>query len=204
MFPKFAPRSVLAPTVLGIFFLILTAAPAGAAEIGSKIGNFQIADSSGESWSLRSYSGKTVVLLFWSYKCPVSLSYDSRFEELRKKYVPKGAVIIGIDSNSNESPEEIRENLENRKMNLQVLSDPEGNAAEKLGASHSPCIFIIDGDSVLRYKGALDNNRKPGEAGRTAFAEDALEAVLQGQEVKVTETNPVGCRIKQRAGIIGR
>ena len=181
--------------ILGIY--AVTPRQSAAAEIGSKLPNFQLADASGEAWSLRSYSGKIVVLVFWSYKCPVSLSYDTRIEELQNRYAAKGVVIVAIASSSNESPEEIQANLTNRKMHLPVLLDSEGNVAEKLGATHAPNVFLLDGEGMLRYRGALDNNKKPGENGRIGYVEEALDSILAGRDVRVTETPPLGCSIKQ-------
>ncbi len=175
-----------------------------AADIGSKIANFQLTDNSGESWSLRNYAGKTVVLVFWSCKCPISLSYDSRVEELRTRYAAQGIVVAGVASNTNETPEEIRANLANRKMLLPVLLDSEGNLAEKLGATHTPSVFVIDGNEILRYKGAFDNNKKPGESGRIAYVEEALNAILAGQEIRLKETGSFGCGIKQGRAASGR
>jgi|WetSurMetagenome_2_1015567.scaffolds.fasta_scaffold164177_2 peroxiredoxin len=168
-----------------------------AAEIGSKVSNFQLADVSGEAWSLRSYSGKIVVMVFWSYKCPVSLSYDTRIEELQNRYGSKGVITVAIASSSNESPEEIRANHSNRGMHLPVLLDSEGNVAEKMGATHAPDVFILDGEGILRYRGALDNNKRPGENGRIGYAEEALDSILAGRDVRITETRPLGCSLKQ-------
>jgi len=187
--------------ILGVY--AITPGQSAAAEIGTKFPNFQLADSSGEAWSLRSNSGKIVVLVFWSYKCPVSLSYDARIEELQSRYAANGVVTVSIASSSNESPEEIQANLANRKMRLTVLLDSEGNVAEKLGATHAPSVFILDGDGILRYRGALDNNRKPGENGRIAYVEDALDSILAGHDVRLPETHPLGCTIKQGRGATG-
>ena len=168
-----------------------------AAEIGSRVPNFQLADASGEAWSLRSNSGKIVVVIFWSYKCPVSLSYDTRIEELQNRYGEQGVITVAIASSSNESPEEIRANLSNRKMHLPVLLDSEGNVAEKMGATHAPNVFILDGEGILRYRGALDNDKGPGENGRIGYVEEALDSILAGRAVRITETRPLGCSIKQ-------
>ncbi len=83
---------------------------AGAADIGTKIANFQLSDTSDGTHSLNSYSGNVVVLVFWSFKCPVSLAYVERMEEIRNKYEGKKVVLLVIASSPNETPEEIRAN----------------------------------------------------------------------------------------------
>lgn len=67
---------------------------AGAADIGSQIANFQLSDTSEKTHSLNAYSGNVVVLVFWSFKCPVSLAYIDRIEEIRSKYEGKKVVVL--------------------------------------------------------------------------------------------------------------
>jgi len=193
-------RLSVARVVIMLLLICGTTYPACAADIGSPIANFQLSDISGEIRSLRSFSGKVVVLVFWSYKCPVVLAYNSRIEELQKKYRAKGVAVLGVDSGANESAEEIKANIANLQVTFPVLLDSEGNVAEKLGATHAPSVFILDREGILRYKGALDNNKKPGESGRVAYAEDVLDSVLSGRPVSVSETRPFGCIIKPTMG----
>jgi len=172
-----------------------TAPPAG---IGSPVGDVLLPDTSGANRSLQSFSGKVVVFVFWSFKCPVSLAYDERVEALQNKYRSRGVVVLGVASSANETSSEIRANLTNLNISMPVLLDSEGSLAEQLGATHTPGIFILDTGGVLRYRGALDNNKKVGDKGRIAYAEDAIEAILTGRAVTVPETRPFGCVIRRR------
>jgi peroxiredoxin len=176
----------------------LYAQPTQTAGIGSAIDNLQLPDASGTSRTLRSYSGKVVVFVFWSYKCPVALAYNDRIEALRKKYAGRGVEVFGVSSGANESPSEIRANLDNLNITMPVLLDSEGKLAEQLGATHTPGVFILDRSGVLRYRGALDNNKKVGDNERQAYAEDAIDAVLGGRAVAVPETRPFGCTIRRK------
>jgi peroxiredoxin len=171
---------------------------AAAAEIGSKVGNFQLPDITGTPQSMQSHTGKIIVLFFWSFKCPVSLVFNNRIEAIQHKYRDKPVVIIGIASAADETQPEIRANADNLKITMPILIDEEGNLAEKLGATHAPSVFILDGEMILRYKGALDNNRKPGEKGRMAYAENAIDDLLAGRSVSVPETRPFGCNMRLR------
>jgi peroxiredoxin len=180
------------------FWIMLCTSTVAGAELGSKLQSFQLKDTSGATRSLESYSGKIIVFVFWSFKCPVSLAYDDRVEKLQAKYTDKGIVVLGVASGANDSPDEIRANAANLKIQFPVLLDSEGDLAENLGATHTPDVFILDKEAVLRYRGALDNNKKPGESGRIAYAEDAIDAILAGRVAPVSETRPFGCSIKRR------
>lgn len=170
--------------------------PAAAAQTGEKAPNFVLRDTEGNEHALSRYAGRIVVLEFWSFKCPVTLAYGERMTALQEKYQRSGVVILSVASNRNESPQEIKRNVENLKIRRPVLIDTDGGLAERLGVTHAPSIFILDGQGVLRYRGSLDNNKEPGERGRRAFAEEAIDALLAGRAVAQPETREFGCTIR--------
>lgn len=168
-----------------------------AIDIGSKISISQPMSVVNGSQS-PDFSGKLVIFVFWSFKCPVALAYDDRINRLQEKYGNRGVVVFGVASAFNETQAEIRANAANLNLNVPVLVDTEGNLAEMFGATHTPSIFMFDENKVLRYKGALDNNKKAGESGRAAYVEEALDAILEGRPVAVPETRAFGCSIRRR------
>jgi peroxiredoxin len=178
--------------------MIFCAGPVAGAEIGAKIAGFQLRDVSGATRSLKSYSGKIVVFIFWSFKCPVSLAYNERVEKLQKKYADRDVALIGVASGANDNSDELQANAANLKITFPILLDSEGILAENLGATHAPEVVIIDKESVLRYRGALDNNKKPVESGRIAYAEEAIDTILGGSALHAPEIRPFGCSIKRR------
>ena len=172
-----------------------------AAQIGQKVPDFRLPDASGRMHSLETYlgSGKVVVVAFWSFKCSTSLTSNEKLAALQEKYRNRGVVVLAVASNANESAAEIQKNAANLNLPFTILVDKDGALAERLEATHTPHLFIIDGDGVLRYRGALDNNKQPGEGGRIAYAEDALDAILAGRPVPQPETKTFGCSIKRKA-----
>jgi peroxiredoxin len=170
-----------------------------AADIGEKIGEFRLQDTAGNIHSLDSYAGKVIVLAFWSFKCPVALACNDRLTALQSKYGNRGVVVLGVASNANESKAEIQRNVSNLNLSFPILLDSDGMVAERLGASHTPSIFILDPGAILRYKGSLDNNKKLGDRGREANAEEAIDSILAGQPVAKPETAFFGCSIKRKS-----
>lgn len=62
----------------------------------------------------------------------------------------------------------------------------------------TPDIFVLDGDGILRYRGAPDADHvDPSQD--AAWLRGALDAVLDGRTPDPAETAPVGCSIKWRA-----
>jgi peroxiredoxin len=171
------------------------------AQVGAKVSDFRLPDATGVEHSLQQYlsAGQVVVLQFWSFKCPISLGYDERLVAMQRKYQNRGVKVLAIASNANESPAEIQRNASSRNLPFPILIDRDGILAERLGATHTPAMFVVSRDGVLRYRGAMDNNKQLGESGRLAYAEDAIDAVLAGQTPSPSETKIVGCSIKGKA-----
>ena len=166
--------------------------------IGEKVGDIRLPDTSGKMQSLDSYAGKVVVLAFWSFKCPTALAWNDRLTALQTRYGSQGVVLLAVDSSSNESEVEIRRNAANLNVAFPILVDSEGVVAEKLGATLTPSLCILDRSGILRYRGAWDNREKVGDKKREAYAESAVENILAGQAVANPETQVSGCSIRRR------
>jgi len=175
------------------------------AEVGKPVPDFSLEDLRGKKWSLSDHradekegrAGKIVVINFWSCTCPITAEYEDRIGRIGKEYAEKGVVLVGIDSNFNEPKEEIVETTKGRGIEHPILLDLEGKVAGLLGARTTPHVFVVDAKGVLRYMGHVDNRKKPGSDGRIAYLQDALEALVRGEEVKITKTDPHGCAIKR-------
>lgn len=194
-------RSRRVATFLIAAFLLISCPIFSTAQVGEKAPDFRLTDQAGVEHSLQRYldAGEVVVLEFWSFKCSVSLGYDERLIALQRKYQNRGVRVLAVASNANESAAEIQRNASARNLPFPILVDREAVVAERLGATHTPSIVILSRDGVVRYRGALDNNKQVGEGGRVAHAEDALEAILGGQPVSTPETKVFGCSIKGKA-----
>jgi len=177
--------------------LLMTVAGLIGADVGDRVGDLSLTDAEGKVHSLSGYSGKVVVLAFWSFKCPVALAYDERMRDLNGKYSGRDVVFLAVSSNVNETAVEIRRNAANLKLPYPVLMDAEGELAARLGATFSPSVFILDRGGVVRYQGAVDNNKRPGERGRVPHVENALDSILSGQTIEVQETPPFGCALRR-------
>jgi peroxiredoxin len=185
----------------GLAMLLLAAVggdPVSAAEIGARIDGFHLMDTAGNEQSLQAYTGKILVLFFWSFKCPVSLAYAGSIEELQNKYRNQGILVLGVDSAANESAEEIRANAGGLGRTIPILLDPDAEFAGKLGATHTPSIFVLDENAILRYRGAPDRYIFSGERGRVGFLDNVLDALLSHGTISLSVTNVFGCNIKKR------
>jgi hypothetical protein len=75
------------------------------------------------------------------------------------------------------------------------LRDESQEVARAYDAKTTPDVFVLDGDGILRYRGAPDADHM-NESLNADWLRDALDAVLDGRDVDQAETTPVGCSVK--------
>ncbi len=191
------------PVALAV--LVLGQGEAPRAELGKPVPDLALKDLKRKAWRLSDFradegearAGKVVLVNFWSSTCPVMAEYEERLARLHKDYAEKGVQFLFVASNFNEPRQDLEETAKSRGVEVPILLDPDSKAADLFGARTTPHVFILDRKGVLRYSGHVDNKKKPGAEGRVAYAEEALAAVLKGEEVKVPRTEPHGCAIKR-------
>lgn len=190
---------------LTLVFLALSAATAaGSAEkssapIGNQIDNFKLSDYLGTSHQLADWKDKkAVVIAFLGAECPLCLQYGPRLAELAKEYDPRGVAFVGIDSNQQDSLQEIARYAQTQNIEFTLLKDPGNNVADQFGAQRTPEVFLLDAERVVRYRGRIDDQFGVGYARPAPQCRDlaeAIDAVLADKDVATTVTKAVGCYI---------
>ena len=172
---------------------------AGAVAIGEKLQPFKLNDTGGKTVDLAGLQGrKAVVLMFIATQCPVSNAYNERMAALSREYAGRGVAFVGINSNRQESVEEIAGHAAQHGFAFPVLKDVGNVQADHFGAQVTPEIYVYDPGWVLRYHGRIDDDRS-GANVKSQDLRNALDAVLTGKPVPVAETKAFGCTIKRVA-----
>lgn len=162
-----------------------------------KFDNFSLKDVNGKEYSLQYFkNSKAIVIIFVSTRCPVSNDYNSRMESLYKEYKDKGVAFIGINSNKEESVEEIKEHSKKNGLNFLILKDVRNKIADKFGASFTPEVYVLNSSFELLYHGRIDDSRKIKNV-KQEDLKNGLNEILSGKEVTVKETKAFGCTIKR-------
>ena len=138
---------------------------------------------------------KAIVVCFTCNNCPVAVAYEDRFVDFTKKYADKGVKFIAINVNAREDLDKMKQRAEEKGLNYPYAYEESGASAVAFGAKVTPHIFVLDGDRKVAYIGAFDDNQNPDKVGK-AYVADAVDAILAGKSVPVTETRPVGCGIQ--------
>ena len=191
---------------LSLAALALVASPALAGKFNTKIDIGQKAPSfsgipavMGEkdvTVSLEDTKEDVVVLVFLANHCPVVGMYEDRMIDLANEFKGKNVKVVAVSVNRNETDRlpQIKERVKEKGYNFVYGYDESQKMGKAYGASATPEFFVLDKERVIRYTGALDDNRDEGKAKET-YVKDAVNALLNGETIKVTETRPDGCAI---------
>jgi peroxiredoxin len=147
-------------------------------------------------------ASKAVVVVFLGTACPVNNAYLPRLVELHKKYSADGVQFLAINANKIDQVNAVAEHARQHAIPFPVLKDAQGQVADLFEARRTPEAFILDGQRKICYRGRIDDQFGPDinrpQPTKTEL-KDALEAVLAGKAVGVTETEVAGCLITRPA-----
>lgn len=171
-------------------------------QIGSAIPIFKLPSVDGNIYSLDSFTDKhALILIFSCNHCPYVQAYENRIKEIQRDYDGKNVSVIAINSNDAEKyPEDSFEEMKRRasanKFNFLYLRDEDQSVARSFDASHTPEVFLFDKERKLVYHGKIDDNWQDEQKVKTKYLRNALDELLNGEEISVPETYSIGCTIK--------
>ncbi|MBX7210470.1 MAG: redoxin domain-containing protein [Verrucomicrobiaceae bacterium] len=202
-----------------LFPLFLSASLTLAAEsvkplpIGTAAPGFNLPGIDGMQHTLADYSKADVlVVAFLSNHCPDSQASEGRVKKLVEDMKGKSFALVAINPNNplglrpdelgyskyNDSFDEMKLHAKEQGFNFPYLYDGETQStAHAYGCLATPHVFIFDKERKLRYQGRFDESRFADDSSvRSPDARNAVEALLAGKEVAVTETKVHGCSTK--------
>ena len=181
------------------------AASAMALEIGKPAPDFTGTDIYGKTVHLSDYKGKIVVLESYNSDCPFCHNQyaSGAAPELQKELAAKGVVWLLVNSvnphnSSYRTPEQARAEFTDMKINAaDWIDDSSGSIGHLYNMKTTPDVYVIGKDGLLDYQGAMDNRPIPYGDPRTAknYVRAAVDELLAGQPVTITETKPYGCGV---------
>ena len=185
--------------VISVFSLAFSViADTDTVKMDKEVPNFTLKDAADKEHSLKdlSHEKKATVVMFISTQCPVFNDYNERIVTLYNDYKDQSVQFIGINSNRNESVEEIVEHNKTNKFDFVVLKDLRNEIADRFGARRTPEVYLLDEKRILRYRGAIDNSQKNPE---THYLRETLDLVVAGKEISEDrkKTKAFGCTIKR-------
>ncbi|REC43480.1 thioredoxin family protein [Chryseobacterium pennipullorum] len=174
-------------------------------EVGDEAADFKLKNIDGKMVSLSDYkSAKGFIVIFTCNHCPYAKKYEDRIIELDKKYKDLGYPVIAINPNDpNVQPEDGYQQMIDRArqkgFTFPYLVDEGQKVYPQYGATKTPHVFVLQkekGKNIVKYIGAIDNNYDNPADVSEYYAQDAINALIKGEPVKMTKTVAIGCTIK--------
>ncbi len=168
--------------------------------IGERAPDFTLPATDGQTYSLASFDAKPTVIIFSANHCPYVAAWEDRMIALGKEFGARDVAFAVISSNDadkipQDSFDEMRKRAEEKGYPFPYLYDEDQSAARSYGSTRTPEVFVFDRDRVLRYHGAIDSDFEEGPD-LQPYLRTALEQLLNGADISVPETRPVGCTMK--------
>ena len=174
-------------------------------KVGDIATDFSLKNVDGNMVSLSDFkNAKGFIVIFTCNTCPYSVQYENRIEALNKKYASKGYPVIAIMPNNPEiqkgdSMEAMQSRAKAKGFTFPYLMDEGQKIYPQYGATKTPHVYVLQKTSngnQVKYIGAIDDNYQDAAAVKSTYVENAVDALLEGKEIKETETRAIGCVIK--------
>ena len=175
-------------------------------KVGDEVADFKLPNVDGKTVSMSDYKdAKGFIIVFTCNTCPFANAYESRIIELDKKYAEKGFRVIAINPNDTkqqpgDSMEEMKKRSAEKGYSFPYLRDDSQEVAKAFGAKKTPHVYILHKKAENKYKvafiGAIDDSPNDLEEVSETYAQDAIDALLNGETPLVTEKKAIGCTIK--------
>ena len=174
-------------------------------DIGDVAEDFSLRNIDGNMVSLSDYAdAKGFLVIFTCNMCPYAKAYEDRIIALDAKYKTMGVPVIAINPNNptkqpGDGFEEMKTRAAEKGFTFPYLLDEGQQIFPKYGATRTPHVYLLEKTeegNMVRYIGAIDDNYQDEAQVEEKYVENAVDAMLAGEDIKVTTTRAIGCSIK--------
>ena len=167
--------------------------------------DFKLKNIDNKEVSLSDYkAAKGFIIAFTCNTCPYAMAYEDRIIALDKKYASQGYPVIAIMPNNTtvkpgDSFEAMQRRAKEKGYTFPYLIDADQSVYPQFGATKTPHMYVLKKTkkgNVVEYIGAIDDNYQDASAVKEKYVENAVDALLKGEEVKQKTTRAIGCTIK--------
>ncbi|GAB1307661.1 hypothetical protein KH5_03440 [Urechidicola sp. KH5] len=199
-------KYIMGLAVLIVVAFAFTKVPSAGYKIGDIATDFKLLNIDDTTVSMSDFTdAKGFIVVFTCNSCPYSVVYEDRIIALDKKYKELGFPVIAINPNNPEkSPKDdvagMKVRAKEKGFTFPYLFDEGQRIYPLYGATRTPHVYILQKESdyyMVEYIGAIDDNAQNASAVKEKFVENAVDALLAGEEIDTKTTKAIGCTIKK-------
>ena len=205
---RFAMKNILIPAMVSLAVLAVLPAFKMNGEvlpIGSELpkGDVQLKDISGKEISIKSVKDKNGILVMFSCNtCPYVIKNQARTNAICSYALQHNIGVILINSNEGQrgyedSFEAMKEYAKEQDYKWPYAVDKNSDIADAFGASRTPECYLFNNELKLTYHGAIDDNPTQAQDVKRQHLKEAMNEMIAGKKISVTESRSVGCAIKR-------
>ena len=138
------------------------------------------------------------VYCFLGVECPIAKFYGVRLQNLQDRYAEHGVSFLAYFSNLHDSEADLRKYAEELQIKMPLIKDWDQKVALHFQAKRTAEVVVVDSRQQIRYRGRIDDQYEPGTKKPSPTVSDlqmAIDQLLAGESVSVSQTTPVGCII---------
>lgn len=197
--------------LLSLAILALIAAPTFAGKfnkalsVGDKAPTFDglpaVMGNQDTSLSLSDIKEDVVVVAFLANHCPAVIANEDRLIDLANQFKGKSVKVVGLSVTTSKGHKDsddiagIKARFKEKPYNFVYGYDESQTTGKAYGAVATPTFIVLDKARNVRYMGALDSSVMKEDKDSKTYVKDAVDALLSGKDVEVTETKAQGCGI---------
>ena len=171
--------------------------------LGTRAPNFNLLDTTtNKEVNLEELkSDLATVILFICNHCPYVHHINNKLVEMANHYQRLGISFIAISSNNvlthpQDGPDEMTKTAKKENYPFPYLYDETQDVAKAYQAECTPDLFVFDSDLKCVYRGRFDETRPNMGTATGKDLSNALEAILNKEEIPDTQHPSMGCGIK--------
>lgn len=173
-------------------------------ELGAQapLTDYEMQNVDGEMMSMSDVAGENGVLVVFSCNtCPWVKRWEDRYNPVANLAEENDIGVLFPNPNAairdgGEGFQDMVQRSESSGYEFPYVLDENAELATAFGATHTPDVFLFNGDMELVYKGAIDDNAASAENVEQHYLRDAINALASGGQISPGETKSLGCEIK--------
>jgi hypothetical protein len=178
----------------------------GSLPIGSELpkADVVVKDVTGKELTLKGAKKQNGLLVMFSCNtCPYVIKNQERTRAICKFASDNNFGVVILNPNEllrdgADSYEAMKAYASEQKYQWYYAVDQNHEIADAFGANRTPECFLFDKNLKLAYHGGIDDNPGDEAAVSRVHLKEAIQELVAGKDVSVTETRSVGCSIKRK------